>query len=146
MPFIVAFSVPASLLFGIIGSLLLHLRGRRLVGSGDRPRTGLHEFARYARMHTMGCVGIAVVAGALLFLYAQEMVYGDPAKYAMVAAVLAIGPLVAWILSSLVLVLLIERRGARWTNLLIAAGIHLLLIVACVPLTMLVSALTGARV
>jgi len=74
------------------------------------------------------------------------MVYGDKVKYALVTAIFAVGPLVAWVLSMLVLVQLIVRRGAKWTNLFIAALIHVLLLAACIPLIMLASAITGARV
>jgi hypothetical protein len=145
MPFIVVLSVPASVLFGIVGSLLLSHRGRRLLGAGNGPKTGLHEFARYAYWHTLACIVIATAAGATLFCLANEMVYGDKVDYAVMTAVFAAGPLVAWILSTVVLVRLIARRGAKRTNLLIAAAIHALLLAAGIPLIMLASAITGAR-
>jgi hypothetical protein len=74
------------------------------------------------------------------------MVYGDKAKYAVVTAIFATGPLAAWVLSMVALAQLIARRGAKWTNLLIAAVIHVLLLAACIPLIMLASTITGARV
>lgn len=146
MPFIVMFSVPASALFGLLGSLFLTVRGRRLLGADSDTNTGLHEFVRFARWHTLACLVIAVVAGVVLFCFANNMVYGDKAEYAVVTAIFATGPLVAWVLSMVTLARLIARRGARWTNLLIAAVIHVLLLAACIPLIMLASAITGARV
>jgi len=145
MPFIVIYSVIASVLFGILGSLFLHLRGRTFLTAGDGTRTGLHEFVRYARWHTLVCIIIAIVAGVVLFRFGQTMVYGDKAKYALVTAVFAMGPLTAWVLSSFALIRLIVRWGASWTNLLIAAAIHVILLAACILLIMLVSAITGAR-
>jgi len=146
MPFIVMFSVPASIVFGFLGSLFLGVRGRRLLGADSGTKTGLHEFVRLARWHTLACLVIAVVAGVGLFCFANNMVYGDKAKYALLTAIFAAGPLVAWALSMVALAQLIARRGARWTNLLIAAVIHVLLLAACVPLAMLASAITGVRV
>jgi hypothetical protein len=146
MPFIVMFSVPASVVFGCLGSLFLTLRGRRLLGTDSDTKTGLYEFVRFARWHTLACLVIAVVAGVVLFCFANNMVYGDKAKYAVVTAIFATGPLAAWVLSMVALAQLIARRGAKWTNLLIAAVIHVLLLAACIPLIMLASTITGARV
>jgi hypothetical protein len=146
MPFIVMFSVPASAVFGLFGSLYLTVRGRRLLGADSDTKTGLHEFVRFARWHTLVCLIIAVVAGVILFCFANTMVYGDKMKYAVVTAIFATGPLAAWVLSMLALAWLIARRGAKWTNLLIAAAVHILLVAACIPLIMLASAITGARV
>ena len=146
MPFIVMFSVPASVVFGIFGSLFLTVHGRRLLGTDSDTHTGLHEFVRFARWHTLVCLIIAVVAGAILFCFANNMVYGNKVKYAIVTAIFAAGPLAAWILSMLALSRLIARRGAKWTNLLIAAVVHILLLAACIPLIMLASAVTGASV
>jgi len=69
MPFIVMFSVPASVLFGFLGSLFLTLRGRRLLDVGNGPKTGMHEFVRYARWHTLVCVIIAIAAGRCSLLF-----------------------------------------------------------------------------
>lgn len=147
MPFIVMFSVPASALFGFVGSLFLTARGRRLLGADSGgTKTALHEFVRFAHWHTLMCLIIAVVAGVILFCFANTMVYGDKVKYAVVTAIFATGPLAAWVLSMVALAQLIARRGAKWTNLLIAAVIHVLLLAACIPLIMLASAITGARV
>ncbi len=146
MPFIIMFSVPASVLFGVLGSLFLTVRGRRLLGADGDTKTGLHEFARFARLHTLVCLIVAVVAGVVLFCFANTMVYGDKVEYAVVTAIFAAGPLAAWVLSMLALARLIAWRGAKWTNLLIAAVIHILLVAACIPLIILASAITGARV
>lgn len=146
MPFIVMFSVPASALFGLLGSLFLTVRGRRLLGAESDTKTGLHEFVRFAHWHTLVCLLIAIVAGVILFGFATTMVYGDKMKYAVVTAIFATGPLLAWMVSMIVLTRLIARRGAKWTNILIAAVIHILLLAACIPLIMLASAITGARV
>lgn len=144
MPFIAMFSIPASAIFGVLGSLVLALRSRGLLRTAGGPNTGLHEFARFARWHTRICLLLAAIAGVILFYYANSMVYGDKWRYALVTAIFAIGPLAAWLLSSLALVHLIARRGAKWTNLLIAAAIHVLLLAAGIPLLLLASALTGA--
>jgi hypothetical protein len=146
MPFIVILSVPASILFGFIGSLFLTSRGRRLLGADNGgAKTGLYEFVKYAHRHTMVCLSIAVVAGISLFCFASTMVYGDKMKYVMITAIFAIGPIAAWALSMIVLARLMARRGVKWTNLLIAAVIHILLLAACIPLILLASAITGAR-
>lgn len=146
MPFIVMFSVPASVVFGMFGSLFLAVRGRRLLGADGDTKTGLHEFVRFARWHTWACLIIALVAGLVLFCFANNMVYGNKLQYAVVTAIFAAGPLAAWALSMQALARLIARRGPKWTNLLIAAAIHILLLAACIPLIMLASAVTGARV
>ena len=146
MPFIIIFSVPASALFAVLGSLFLTVRGRRLLGVDGGSKTGLHEFVRFARWHTLACLIIAVVAGAVLFCLANTMVYGSKWQYALVTAIFAAGPLGAWVLSMVALVRLIGHRGAQWTNFLIAAVVYALLLAACIPLIMLASAITGARV
>ena len=146
MPFIVMFSVPASILFGVAGSPFLHLRGKRVLARAEGPGAGLHEFVRFACWHGLVSLLLAVAAGAILFVFGQSMVYGDRVRYALVTLVFAAGPLAAWLLSSLVLVLLMVRRGARWTNLLLAAVALAVLLAACVPLLMAVSALTGVRI
>jgi hypothetical protein len=155
MPFIVIFSVPASFLFGIIGSLFLHFRARHLLTdhfhgrpvftSDNDPKTGLYEFVRYARRHTLTCLITAIVTGICFFCWGQNMVYGNKSLYAPLTVILATGPLAAWVLSSLALMRLIEWRGARWTNLVTAAAIHVLLLFACIPLIIFVSWITGAN-
>jgi hypothetical protein len=143
MPFIVIYSMPASIVFGIIGSVFLTVRGRRLLGADSDTKTGLHEFVRFVRWHTLACLVLAVVAGAVLFSFANSLVYGNKADYIVMTTILSIGPLVAWIVSMIVLVRLIARRGAKWTNLLISAVIHVLLMTACIPLVMLAFEISG---
>ncbi|MBN2384956.1 hypothetical protein JXQ70_18945 [bacterium] len=146
MPFVIIFSVPASLLFAIIGSLCLYARGRYFLSSSASPKTGLHEFVRYAHWHSLICILIAIIVGIILFCFGLTMLYGNKLKYALVTAVFTMGPLAAWVLSSLVLVRLIEHRGSTWTNLFISAVLYIILLAACIPLLMLVSTITGAPV
>lgn len=147
MPFIVMVSVPASVLLGILSSLILHFRGKHLLTSDNNPKTALHEFLRYAWGHTKVCVAIACVLGVLLLIYGQSMLYtDDKLKYVLLTVVFAVGPLVAWILSTFALLFLMRRRGAKWTNLLIATLLHLVLLAACIPVLLLVSAITGAQI
>lgn len=145
MPFIIMYSVVGSVLFGIIGSLALAVRGRGVRADENDPKTGLHEFVRFARWHTLVCLVVALGVGAFLFNTGINAVYGDKWQFAPVTAVVTVGPLVAWFLSMVSLMKLIARRGARWTNLLIAAVIHVLLVAVLIPLAMLVSAVTGVR-
>lgn len=146
MPFIVMFSVPASAVFGVVGSLALHLRGRALLAGREDARAGLYQFVRYLRWHAAVSLVLAGAAGVALFAAGQNMVYGSKVKYAAVTAVLACGPVGAWLVSSALLAVLIAWRGPRWTNLLLAAVAHLLLLGLCIPLAMLVSAAAGAPV
>jgi hypothetical protein len=144
MPFIVIYSVPASILFGVVSSLVLYFFGKRILNMENGPKTGLYAYVRYARWHTLVCIAIAVVAGGILFSMANGMVYGNKMQYALLTAFLAVGPLVAWLISTIALALLIARRGTTWTNLLFATIIHVLLLAAGIPLAVLVSAITGA--
>ena len=74
MPFIIIFSVPASALFAVLGSLFLTVRGRRLLGVDGGSKTGLHEFVRFARWHTLACLIIAVVAGLIAKMSPSDIV------------------------------------------------------------------------
>ena len=147
MPFIVIISVPASFLFNIIGSLILHFRGRHLLKRGMHA-TGLHEYVRYAHRHTLTCIIIAIVAGVVLFCFGQRMVYATRWPYVLqyipLTVIFAAGPFAAWIVSTIVLWRLIERGGARWTNLLIAAAFYLVVLAVCFFLSMIYFAITGA--
>lgn len=133
MPFILIFSLPASILFGIISSLILQRRAKRSLEQDDNPRTELYDFGQYAFLHTIVCIIIAVIAGFSLFFFGETMVYGNKADYAWKTVVLAFGPFAAWLLSTRLLIWLIERRGAEPTNLAIAAAAHVLLLVPCIP-------------
>ncbi len=144
MPFVVIYSVPASILFGILGSLFLTVRGGKLLGAGGDTKTGLHEFVRFARWHSMVCLIATVVAGTFLFVCGNALVYGDKVMYAPITAIFAMGPFAAWLVSMVVLARLIARRGAKKTNIVISAIVHVLLLSACIPLTMLASAITGS--
>lgn len=151
MPFIVLWSVPVSIVFGLISSVILHFNGPLLSkasepGDETTEKRELFEFTRYARRHLVVCAVLTVLAGAFLFASGQSMVYGDKLKYAPATFVLTVGPMIAGFLSTLLLVKLISRRGARFTNFLIAAAAHLLLLAACLPVLMLVSAVTGAGI
>ncbi|MGD9126730.1 MAG: hypothetical protein PVH19_05060 [Planctomycetia bacterium] len=141
MPFIVIFSVPASALFALASSLILFLYGKNLLpdkssdgpilGLGNGPKTSLHSFVLYAFMHIIVCICLAVAAGIFLFNHANSMIYGDKAQYALAAATFALGPLVAWLLSTVVLALLMIRYGAKWTIFFITAGIYVVLLIVC---------------
>jgi hypothetical protein len=144
MPFVVIYSVPASILFGFLGSLLLTARGRKLLGAGGDTKTGLHEFVRFARWHSMVCLTATVVAGTFLFVCGNALVYGDKVMYAPITAIFAMGPFAAWLVSMVVLARLIVRRGPKKTNIVISSIVHALLLAACIPLSMLVSAITGS--
>lgn len=145
MPFILLLSVPASVLFGIVGSLVLSFQASRLLGSDDHRKNGLYEFVRYAHWHTLVCVILGAIAGVILFCRANDMVYGSKLQYAATTAVCALWPIVAWLLSTVVLVRLIVHRGIRVANLLLAALIHMALLAAAIPLFAFASRLTEAR-
>ena len=152
MPFTVIFSVPASALFWFVSSLILFLYGKYLLESDDGPllglkngpKTGLHKFVRYAYLHTIICIILATVAGIILFADANRMVYGDKMQYMPLTVFIAVGPLVAWLLSILALVRLMIRRGAGWSNYFIAMAIYVAFMVAGIPLTILLFMVTGA--
>jgi hypothetical protein len=91
----------------------------------------------------MVCLVTTIVVGVILFGCGTALVYGSKVRYAPATAILAIGPLAAWLASMAVLTKLIVRRGAKKTNIVISSLVHALLLVACIPLTMLVSIITG---
>lgn len=134
MPFIVITSVPASLLFGIVTSLILTIRGRSISGEEGWHKTGLYTFVQFVRWHTSICILIGIAAGIFLLSGAMKMSNSHALKYILMAVVLAAGPLAAWLLSMFALIWLIMRRGPLWTNLIFAALAHILLLAACIPL------------
>jgi len=146
MPFIMFLSVPASVLFGTIASLILAGKGKDLLSNDNGHKTGLHDFIQYAWRHTLVCFFLSVLGGGLLFILGNACVYGNKFQYALVTAVFAFGPLAAWLLSMLLLIKLIIWRGPQWNNLVLAALAHAGFLGACIPLLMLISAITGARV
>ena len=151
MPFILIESVPASFLFGIIGSLILHSKGRSVPSQdseADEPlrRAALTDFVRYARRHVIVCVVLTIVLGSVLFFQGLSMVYGDKPDYLAVTLVFAAGPLAAWVMSTWLLVRLICRHGARASNLVLAGVTHVLLMIAFFLCIALFSALANVLV
>lgn len=143
MPFVVIWSVPASLIAGLVGALVLHaqsrcLRQNRATGSTVAP-LDLIAFGKYARRHFLICLILSLIAGGVLSVVGSNMVYGDKLKYLPATLLLAAGPFVAWSLSTYVLVRLIIRNGARWFNPLLGILAHLLILAGFVALGMMVS-------
>ncbi|MBN2580101.1 MAG: hypothetical protein JXB10_14015 [Pirellulales bacterium] len=149
MPFIVIFSVPASLVFGLVGSLLLYFKGNAIFGNdpdapGHFSRATLDTFVRYTVRHLIVCILLALIAGAFLFSWANEMVYGDKTKYLLLTLVYSIGPLIAWIVSTLLLMRLMYVQGPKPWQLLLAGGLQLLLLLAGIPLLAVLDSLISA--
>ena len=149
MPFVVIYSVPASFLCKIVGSIILHLRARAAFRDVEAPgadaaRLALTEFMKYAHRHLIVCAIVAAAGGVILFAFGSSMVYGSQLLYAPVTVVLAAGPFVAWFLSTVVLVRLIYAWGPRRVNLLIALGAYVLMLVSGTAVLALVSYLLSA--
>ncbi|MBN1676250.1 MAG: hypothetical protein JXR37_34720 [Kiritimatiellae bacterium] len=149
MPFIVMFSVPASFICTLVGNLILHVKARSFIRqeAGEplcTPRVELGDFMRYAWKHLGACAALTLLAGAVLFTKANALVYGNAVVYAPLTFLFAVGPLVAWVLSSLLLVRLIVRRGPRRTNLLLSVTAYAALLGAGLGLVVLIGSVTEA--
>jgi hypothetical protein len=133
MPFIVFLSVPASALFWLVSSVILYSKARP---SGDPPALAdAHEeqvplvaIASQASKHLSICFVIAAVAGALFLVMGLRMVYSNEARYVGMAACLALGPVISWFVSTVVLVRLGGAHGPRGRNLAYSAGVFVALL------------------
>ncbi|NLE38879.1 MAG: hypothetical protein GX621_12715 [Pirellulaceae bacterium] len=132
MPFIFFLSAPASLLYVVISFVMLHVERKHASRRADLTgKTPLHEFVRYARIHVILCVASTLVLGGVFFLMGQRMVYGRMVDYIMPTLILAAGPLCAALVSTVVLLMLIYRRGVGIGNVLMAGVVYVLLVFLC---------------
>ncbi len=135
MPFIIIFSVPASFVFEIVGSLILHSKGKAAL-SGDSEsdetlhKAALNEFIQNAYRHLKNCVLISVIVGILLFFMGIWRVYDFKAVYIFHALVYSFGPFIAWILSTFLLIQQIYKHGPRVSNLVFVGVIYILIMIA----------------
>ena len=131
MPFIVIFSVPASLIFWLVGCLLLFFKGRAAENRQGGERLPLTTFVRFAWWHFAVCALVTVVASAVLMSMAVNMVYSMEPKYVLGAFAFSVGPLLSWLGTTVLLLYAIYRRGARPWLLIAAGGLYALLTTAC---------------
>lgn len=144
MPFIVGLSVPISILFALAAWISLWVRGQWIERDLYGRPANMADFERFARRHTVACAVIGLVAGIVFFVMGQGMVYGSKLQFALVTAVLAFWPMVAWVGSSVVLALAIIEHGPSGWNLLRAVGAYLALLLLVIPLMFVASLLSGA--
>ncbi len=142
----VIYSVPASAFFFVVSSLILHMKGRKLLPEQGSARTGLYQFVRYGTLHSLFSLIVFLAAGGYLYITSLQSVYGYWGNYVLHALIVTCGPLIAWLLSSVILIRLMLRRGARVTNLLYASLAYVFLLLSCIPLMMLVMAFTGTSI
>ena len=135
MPFIIIFSVPASFVFEIVGSLILHSKWKAAL-SGDSEsdetlhKAALNEFILYAYRHLNSCVLISVIIGIVLFFMGISQVYDFKAVHIFHALVYSFGPFIAWVMSTFLLIQQIYEHGDRFFNLVFAGVIYILTMIA----------------
>jgi hypothetical protein len=147
MPFITMYSVQTSILFVIVSSIVLFFKRRALGDESDPTRYSvdsipMHKFVNYVYVHIAVCVVLTIVVGLVLFVMGESDVYGSKMHYAVMTFVFAVGPLIAALLSMLYLVKLLINQGAKWLFLLVGLGIHILLLIALLPIFWIVTFFT----
>lgn len=134
MPFVTILSVPASLIGVFVGYVVLHLKSkstlRELRDSDDSLHpTELTKFFVAANKHLKNCLLITLLVGSALFFFGMGLVYQGSAMIVVYALFYSFGPLLAWVLSTWVLVRQIYKNGVRISNLVFAAEIYLLIMI-----------------
>ena len=143
MPFIVIHSVPVSFLGLLVSNLVVHIVAKRMFSKSEGDKrdiqtTDLTYFLKYTRTHLAVCLVLTLLGGGLLFYNAVEMIYSFKAIYIIEAFLLAAGPVIAFFLSTYVLIRLICKRGPRISNLFISGVIYLGMVFLCFVLGYLV--------
>jgi hypothetical protein len=152
MPFIVLFSVPASFVAFLVSSLVASLQVRALArGSGGdgpaetpdaAPREDLTAYVGLVRTHLLWCLGVTVLLGLLFTVWAIDLIYTPSPDLIVVAIVLAVGPLVSWLVSVRFLFRLLRTRGPHVGLVVLSLLVYVLGIALCLVL----SALLGVPV
>lgn len=137
MPFVTIYSVPASLLCAVLSFFLLSSAGRKLSKGGSpedtgKPRTDLSGFMNYAVLHLLICLVITALAVLFMYPFAVGLIYDMAPGLETAAFFLSVGPFLALLLSSVVLVVLTWQLGFRPQNLMIAALIYLIVLVVTI--------------
>ena len=131
----VVFSAPLSFLFGIIGSIILHAKGKSLLNTETESDDSLHrvalaEFLQSAHRHLRFCFLVTLIVGALLFTRGMGLVYSFKPIYLISGLLYSFGPFFAWVISTRLLAQLIYEYGSRPSNLVYAGITHIVLVIA----------------
>lgn len=133
MPFIIFFSVPASIVGHLVSTIVLAVAGRR-AARRPSPEGDLSGFLRNARVHLLFCWILGGILGALFTAWAITLIYDPAPSLYVAAAVLGAGPFLAWVLSARLLVRLTAARGPRPGNVVLAVLLYLLVVLVAVLL------------
>lgn len=121
MPMFVVWSVPISIIYGFVSSIILMTCGRDLYhqavpSDGATCKLPLHSLVRYTTIHLIvtGVIGAAV--SLWLFVMGINSVKGDKVEYIGATLLITAGPIVAAYLSTVLLVRLMVRDRPRWLH------------------------------
>ncbi|MHB9095116.1 MAG: hypothetical protein ACYC21_10610 [Eubacteriales bacterium] len=122
MPFIVIFSIPASLVSSLVSNLTIYYVAKKLFrGTGNDniefSPTGLSEFITHVKKHLVVLFIVSVILSVALFSLAWYLTYQFESYFLIAMFLLSVGPILAYVISTVLLIKLTCAKGLKKANL-----------------------------